>query len=112
MLGQPDKYDVLNLGHDLSTMRKSSPLPYVNETQYKRALESNASTIILMLGTNDANQWNKDEFVKDYTEMISTLQNLTSKPKIYVMIPPPLYQKEKSDPDTHIVNTILPKLIP
>jgi len=34
MLGQPDKYDVLNLGLGMRSMRKSSPLPYVNETVY------------------------------------------------------------------------------
>jgi len=51
--------------------------------------------------------------VKDYADMLSTLSNLTSKPKIYMMIPPPIYQKDKSDNDAHtIVNTVLPKLIP
>jgi len=66
-----------------------------------------------MYGTNDAKEWKQEEFVKDYTEMLSNLKNLTSKPKIYVVIPPPIYQKEKSYHNAHvIVNTVLPKLIP
>jgi alpha-L-fucosidase 2 len=48
----------------------------------------------MMLGTNDSKiyQWNRREYHKDYIEMVKNMKNLPSKPEVYLMVPPPLYQ--------------------
>ena len=49
-----------------------------------------------MLGTNDArtNLYQQiDSFVNDYEHMITAeLQNFSSKPQIFLVIPPPIFQ--------------------
>ncbi len=46
-----------------------------------------------MLGTNDAYEiyWNEGDYKRDYKEMISNFIKLDSKPKVYLMIPPPVH---------------------
>ena len=72
---------------------KNGDFPYWNEQAYQDALNSEADILILMLGTNDAKnfQWNQTEFVSDYLEMATNFKNMESKPDLYLMIPPPLY---------------------
>ena len=54
-----------------------------------------------MFGTNDSKhyQWNQDDFVSDYKDMIASFEALESSPEIYIMIPTPLYQKDVYDMD-------------
>lgn len=48
-----------------------------------------------MLGTNDAKtwNWNATAYFNDYVDMGKKLINLPSKPKLYLMVPPPLYKE-------------------
>jgi alpha-L-fucosidase 2 len=48
----------------------------------------------MMLGTNDSKiyQWNRRQYHNDYVEMVKNMKNLPSKPEVYLMVPPPLYQ--------------------
>ena len=92
MLG--DKFEVQNFGVSGATMLKNGNLPYWIQPEYQQSLIFNPKIIILMLGTNDSKpiNWNtyKDEFEKDYNKMISNFQQLKSKPKIYIGLPPPV----------------------
>ena len=51
-----------------------------------------------MLGTNDSKLINwysfdqGDQYSKDYVDMISIVKALPSSPKVYVMVPPPLWE--------------------
>ena len=71
-----------------------------------------------MLGTNDlnTNNWQKSEekFVSDYKEMVTSFLNLTSMPKVYIMIPPPLYSNRyaKYDWNVSAQDDIYPRVIP
>ena len=88
-----ENYIVQNLGIGGRTMMKTGDYPYWNETFYQDALNSEADIIVLMLGTNDAKgyQWNETEYVNDYLEMATNFINMESQPKLYIMIPPPVY---------------------
>ena len=57
-------------------------------------MNSEADIVIMMLGTNDSKiyQWNRREYHNDYVEMVKIMKNLPSKPDVYLMVPPPLYQ--------------------
>ena len=67
-----------------------------------------------MLGTNDAKtqNWSQDRFIKDYSDMVQTYLDLKSKPQVFVMIPPPLYEDGKFGINQKVINEIYPQLIP
>lgn len=106
-------YTVINKGVSGTTALKAGDMPYWNETAYQMVLKSNADIIILQLGTNDAksHNWNEDQFVEDMTEMINNFKELESKPKIYLMVPPPLYEDGAYDMQQSVINTDLPQLV-
>ena len=87
------QYQVLNFGVGGSTAQKNGDLPYINQQAYKDAQASNPDIVLLMLGTNDSKpqNWNQDNYSKDYADLALSFVNLASKPKVYVMIPPPVY---------------------
>jgi hypothetical protein len=80
-----------------------------------------------MLGTNDSWFWNWDwseetsfkTFQKDYVELVQEFIDLASKPKVYVMIPPPIY-KDTLDLVYHLIfinsedkiHDVYPQVIP
>merc|ERR1719329_1332653 len=66
-----------------------------------------------MLGTNDAKnyQWNETNYHADYLEMAHNFLNMTSKPDLYIMIPPPLYKDGFWAMNQTIINERFPYLI-
>lgn len=86
-------YVVKNYGVSGATLLKNGDKPYVQQQLYKDSLDSKADIVIIMLGTNDTKPQNwklKDQFEGDYKELIGQYQNLPSKPKIWLMLPPPV----------------------
>ena len=54
------------------------------------------ATTVADRGTNDAkaNRWANwsSTFPGDYADMLASFQKMPSKPKVFVMVPPPLYR--------------------
>ena len=54
------------------------------------------ATTVADRGTNDAkaNRWANwsSAFPSDYADMLASFQKMPSKPKVFVMVPPPLYR--------------------
>ena len=98
MLG--DEYEIRNFGVGGKALMRESWTPYRTDPKFKESLASNPDIVIFMLGTNDSWYWNWnwndktsiEAFQKDYVEMVQEFINLPSKPKVYVMIPPPIYK--------------------
>ena len=67
-----------------------------------------------MLGTNDAqpslHRYNTS-FVDDYVKLVAAFQGLSSKPKIWIVLPPPIFsnQDDKIDPE-YFKLTIIPAI--
>ena len=105
-------YKVMNFGEGGRTMLKHGDNPYWISPGYKATLASNASLLILMLGTNDAKfaNWGHlaDEFPKDYAEMIASFAAMASNPKIWLMVPPPLYRDGTYGMNQTVINTLFP----
>eukprot|EP01052_Picozoa_sp_SAG31_P045702 SAG31_NODE_8455_length_1447_cov_2.009644_2_plen_235_part_00 len=115
MLGQ--SYKVTNYGVGGQTMLKPShqvgrEASYWNRVQYQQVLNSSANIIVLMLGTNDAktDRWRTfgRVFPSDYKDMIGNFQAMASKPKIYLMVPPPLYVNGCYEMNATVTNSIFP----
>lgn len=89
-----EKYCVNNFGYTNRTAIKDADYPYTKEKLYQQSLDFQPDIVVIMLGSNDskANNWNKEKFVNDYCEIIGSYQNLAASPKVYVLIPPPLFE--------------------
>jgi len=105
-------YKVMNFGEGGRTMLKKGDNPYWISPGYKAALASNATLLVLMLGTNDSKfrNWGPlaAEFPADYADMIASFAAMKSKPKIYLMVPPPLYRDGTYGMNQTVINTLFP----
>jgi lysophospholipase L1-like esterase len=111
-------YHVTNYGVGGQTMFKQSHLPandrssYWTRPEYTAVLNSSADVIVLMLGTNDAkaNRWQMSSsvFPSDYADMLASFKSMPSKPKVFVMVPPPLYRDGVYGMNQTVINTIFP----
>jgi len=105
-------YKVMNFGEGGRTMLKRGYNPYWASAGYKAALASNASLLILMLGTNDAKyqNWGRfaDAFPADYAEMLANFVAMPSHPQVWLMVPPPLYREGTYGMNQTVINSIFP----
>lgn len=123
MLG--NMFEVTNAGKSSQTMLKKglcndlTPCSYWNTEAWQTALTSNPDIVTIMLGTNDAKTFNwegvqqntGDYFALDYVDMIRNVRKLPSTPKVFVLVPPPLYKPYPFDMNATIINEIYPVLI-
>jgi len=104
---------VKNFGVWGSTVNLNSNKPYLGESALQYALDFEPTTVVIMLGTNDAHPYvyqSVDQFVSDYKYLISQFQALDSKPKIYIVKPPPVLDNELDINGTDFVQGILPAI--
>merc|ERR1711977_169076 len=93
--------------------------------EWGQALASDASIVVIMLGTNDGTEavgpfrsmWKHDDgtgpefYEADYKDMVAQLKALKTSPSVYTVIPPPLYKDGQFAINCTIVNKFLPPLI-
>lgn len=93
-------WEVRNFGDSGRTMLKGGGYSYWDSQSYKDALTSNPNVVMIELGTNDSKRWLWDskgtEFKSDYKAMVQSIQNLPSKPEIWIGL---LIPGEKADWD-------------
>ncbi|MCW4045358.1 MAG: GDSL-type esterase/lipase family protein [Candidatus Bathyarchaeota archaeon] len=110
------RFAVGNFGAGSTTVLLNTETPYMNTSIFQSALDFQPNIILIMLGTNDA-QPNLEpynaSFVADYVKLITAFQALPSKPKIWVMLPPPVLSNQSGpgriDPE-YFANTIIPNI--
>lgn len=88
------KYIIGDFGVGGVTVSFSSENAYINSTAIELAKEFEPDIVIIMLGTNDADpnlNESKSDFISNYVELISEFQSLTSKPNIWIVKPPPIF---------------------
>lgn len=87
-------YLLSDFGVGGTTISMVSEKPYRNQSAYTLAQDFQPNIVIIMLGTNDASDGvNEDtaSFIADYKTLIATFQALSTKPSIYLVMPPPIY---------------------
>ncbi len=88
-------YIVGDFGVDGVAVYIESCKAFINETACTVAKDFQPNIVIIMLGTNDADA-NLNEssvkFISDYTALIAQFQSLPSKPEVWLVEPPPIYQ--------------------
>ena len=105
-------YIIGNFGVGGSTVALDSSKPYMNEITFVEAKDFQPSVVIIMLGTNDAvPATQKNEiFVNDYVKLITEFQTLSSKPKIWIVKPPPVFSNETGLSVENFKNNIIPSI--
>ena len=106
-------FSVGNFGVGGATVTVDSGKPYVNESVFQDAKEFKPEFVIIMLGTNDANpalKLNTSSFVNNYAQLIDEFQKLDSKPKVWIVKPPPVFNNgtglSTESFDTYIIPAI------
>jgi alpha-L-fucosidase 2 len=88
-------YMVENDGVSGTTMLKNGDNPYWTRGKLSNALAFKPDIVTIKLGTNDTKQYNwdthKDEFKRDVLSMIDTLNALSTKPRIFLVLPVPIW---------------------
>jgi lysophospholipase L1-like esterase len=87
-------WDVRNFGVSGATLLKNGDKPYWDQEAYQRSLDFAPDIVVIKLGTNDSKPQNwkyKNEFYRDYRDLISRFEALPSKPKIFICTPVPAY---------------------
>ena len=114
---------VLNFGvHGRRMMKYPDDMSYWETSHLQVALQSHPHIVILQFGSNDCvrHVWDEDAFRRDYKEMIRKFQSLESKPRVYMCIPPPLYESNAPCEDPvydlrcefkHMINYVLPSVL-
>ncbi len=85
-----EKYQVLNYGLSGRTLMDEGDVPYRSEKLYQKSLDVKADIYLLMLGTNDAKdyQWDEDAYAKEIKDFVAAYQTAAPQVKIYLMQPP------------------------
>ena len=87
-------YTVANFGAGGSTVSLKSLKPYMNQTAFQKVKEFLPSIVVIMLGTNDASEIPYqyiESFADDYKKLVSEVQALVGKPKVWLVKPPPIF---------------------
>jgi acyl-CoA thioesterase-1 len=111
MLGR--NYAVANFGVDGSTATLGSKIPYMNQTEYQRALQFRPDIVIIMLGTNDANpeiSAGEQTFELDYARLISSFQELGGYQAIWLVKSPPIYSTNSAYDNSLLTQKVLPQI--
>jgi lysophospholipase L1-like esterase len=104
-------YDVKNFGVNGRTALRKSKSSYWNVKQFRRAIVYKPDIVIIKFGTNDSKPENwqyKDEFEKDYGDLVDAFLNLPSHPKVFICKPIPASAKDYTINDSVIRNEIIP----
>jgi acyl-CoA thioesterase-1 len=104
-------YKVKNFGVNGRTALRKSESSYWKMKSFQKAIAFNPDIVIIIFGTNDSKPRNwqyKDEFEKDYGDLVDVFLNLPSRPKVFICHPLPAFIKNYQVSDSVIVNEIIP----
>jgi len=107
------QYLVENFGVSGATVSLDSWKPYMNQSKFESAKESQPDIVVIILGTNDGlyglNQYN-ESFEDDYAELITQFQQLESKPQIWIVKPPPIFSNSYDLGSEYFAQTIISQI--
>ncbi|MGO8807104.1 MAG: GDSL-type esterase/lipase family protein [Candidatus Bathyarchaeia archaeon] len=119
--GYPDDLQTLlgnnsivgNFGVSGATVDLNTDKPYFFEPAFKNAEAFEPTTVIIILGTNDARTDNYQQinsFVADYEKIITRIQTLSSKPQIFLVEPPPIFNNTLDLNGTNFAEGVIPRI--
>jgi acyl-CoA thioesterase-1 len=106
-------YVIGNFGIGGATVSLGLDSSWMNETGFQVAKQFQPNIVVVILGTNDANTLyneTKSDFIAGYIALVSEFQTLASKPKVYLVLPPPIFSNNASLSQTYFMETVIPSI--
>lgn len=106
-------YLVGNFGIGGATVALRTGSSWIHEAGFEVAKRFQPKIVVIALGTNDANTNYKDinsEFISDYSILINEFQTLASKPKVYLVLPPPIFRNNANLSETFFLQNVIPNI--
>ena len=106
-------YSVRNFGVGLASVSLATAKPYMNQTVFVQAKDFQPDIVVIMLGTNDAITWYQSligNFTLDYKLLIAEFEALPSKPEVYLVVPPPIFDDSLGPNSTILEQQIIPQI--
>lgn len=113
LLGSTD-FEVRNFGASGSTLLQGTEYPYRTSTQFSNAKAWKPDVIIVKLGTNDLKPHNwiyKDNYVKDYIDLINIFKALNSNLKVFVCYPVPAQPNNWLEVEDEVLTNVMVPMI-
>jgi acyl-CoA thioesterase I len=104
---------VKNFGVSGATVNLNSDKPYYYETTFRNARNFLPTTVIIMLGTNDArtDAYQKiSSFIANYERMINRTQRWNSTQQIFLVVPPPIFNNTLDLNSTSFSEGVIPRI--
>ncbi len=102
-----------NFGVNGATVNLNSNNPYYYDLTYRDARNFLPTTVIIMLGTNDAridNYQKINNFTANYERLLNRTQRWNSTQQIFLVIPPPIFNNTLDLNSTSYVNGVIPRI--
>jgi lysophospholipase L1-like esterase len=107
-------YTVQKDGTGGATLLKAGQPSFWNTQGIRITTETNPGIIYIMLGTNDskAGNWlHRDQFVRDYLELVDRYAALPARPRIFLGLPPPATASNGDVNGPTVANEIIPRIL-
>ncbi len=85
--------------------------PYIDQLRFQSSKAFLPDIVVVLLGTNDARSDNYQSiinFVADYKQLISEVQELESNPRIILVTPPPIFENKLDLHNENLVEGVIP----
>lgn len=108
------RFDVRNFGVSGATLLKRGDLSYWTVRPFEQLEDFGPEVIILALGTNDSKPQNwkyGGEFSADLRAMLDHFAGLPSKPKVWLCLPPPVYEAKWGINEATLNGEIIPRIL-
>jgi lysophospholipase L1-like esterase len=108
-----NNYSVKNFGVVAATVMLNTIKPYLDQPAFQNAKLYQPDIVVIMLGTNDAhilNYPNIERFKADYEILISETRSIQSRPRIFLVKPPPIFQNDLNLSNTNLIEGIIPRI--
>jgi acyl-CoA thioesterase-1 len=102
-----------NFGVSATTVNFNSGAPYYFEPAFRNARNFLPTTVIVMLGTNDARMDMYEKivnFTANYERMLNRTQRWNSTQQIFLVIPPPIFNNTLDLNGTFYVEEVIPRI--
>jgi acyl-CoA thioesterase I len=104
-------YDVEDFGVSGATVLLDTEKPYLGSDAIQYARDFKPDFVIIMLGTNDASAnstFSLNIFESDYSKLVVEFQSFSSRPRIMLVKPPPIYNNELGLSNANLIKSVIP----
>lgn len=106
-------YTVGNFGVGGATVSQGDKKPYASLPEFEGVKGFRPDIVVIMLGTNDAPEIYSQgisTFTSDYEALIRGFQNATSKPDVWLVKPPPIFNNTEGFSSQFLLQEVIPRI--